>query len=278
MGVIANNHIYEINEDLGKKMSNIIRGQNVQFMGDLIEDHKETEKEPKLIKYYKSVPDIDGLSTTYTIHCVNQKDLNELYVNLLKQGKVYSSKWKGESVTDIYINRGSKISASPIYEVSAKICNDFDLTFTNQGLPAIERELWRIHDMPWVQSVFSNELKKLYMNNESPMWISVFYELFDKTIPKNYKISAIDPAKQYTSICLNGDFYTHDVLDYVVVYDTSKEITYGMYYIETDINSPPFKKNGFYDYQVVRGALEHNLIRLNIILQGIIYPIMTSIE
>jgi hypothetical protein len=121
---------------------------------------------------------------------VDQKDLNEEYINLLKQGKVYSSKWKGERVTDIYINKGSRISASPIYEITAKICNDFDLTFTNQGLPAIARELWKNYDSfdesnKWKQSVFSNELKKFYMNNESPMWISAFYELFDKTIPKN---------------------------------------------------------------------------------------------
>jgi hypothetical protein len=59
MGVIANNHIYEIGEDLRKKMSNIIRGQNVQFMGDLIEDHKKAEKEANLIKYYETAPNID---------------------------------------------------------------------------------------------------------------------------------------------------------------------------------------------------------------------------
>lgn len=222
---------------------------------------KGERKRAKKFKYYDEVniPTLDSIQNSETLHCFNKNNLTEEYIDLLRDGKVYSSKWKGENVTDIYLE-GGRVSASPNFEVIYNICNDFGIIFKNQSIPAIARELWDNFDMKWKQSVFSNDIRRLYMKNDSPMWISAFYQLFDKSIPENYQISAIDQAKQYTSVCLNGGFFTHDILDFPVEYDINEEISYGMYYIETDIDSPPFKKNGFYDYQVIRGALEHDLI------------------
>jgi AAA domain len=260
MGVIANDHFYEISQTLRKKMNNIIRGECREFTGDLVAEHK-IEENDRMVKYHEKIPDPESLTNLNTIHCVPVKDLSKMYTNLLKKGQVYPSKWKGEKVTDIYLSNNCKISVSPNYDVVKALCKDFGEYFENQSLPALARQLWKDFEGTWKQSVFANEVKKLYHNNKSSMWVSAFHYLRDpKNLKSSYKIAGVDQAKQYTSICLKGGFFTHDILDQPIEYNTKHKITYGMYYVETDRNLPPFKKSGFYDYKIVQGALMHGII------------------
>src|SRR5690348_4465306 len=106
----------------------------------------------------------------------------------------------------------SRISASPMYKDVYTACQDFNVVFTNQSVPNLARHLWNNFDSPWKQSVFNNELSKLYLNNESSMWVSAFYDIIPhEQIKANYPVAGIDQAKQYSSICSKGDFYYHDV-------------------------------------------------------------------
>ncbi len=298
MAVIANNHIYEIDENLRNKMAKIITS-NIQFIGENIEEHRlksiDFKQEIKqdieylnyiykddIIKLKDEKPQIDnplnGIKQRQI--CLNVNDLSDIYLELLKNGYVFSSKWKLETVTDIYFDNKIHISISPNFKQVKKICEDFNIQFKNQSIPSISRELFKSFELlklkdlsgKWQQSKFNNETHKLFYDTAGPLWNSAFYEMMNEDnrlmkssneAKKHFQIRAIDQSKQYSYIASSGDFYYIDVLDVVKPYTIEEEITYGFYFIETDYNLPPFKKNGFYDYKLIQAGLEDNIISHN---------------
>ena len=73
------------------------------------------------------------------------------------------------------------------------------------------------------------------------------------------ELEAIDIAKAYTSILVNGDFGVFDVDSVIEPFKAEKQLKMGFYFIRTQ-NYFPFKGNGWYDYQLVQEALNDQLV------------------
>lgn len=294
MGVIANNHIYEIYERNRRKIDHAVRKTSTQYVGELMHERKNELKKKKCVLVDK-IPETleNGL-----IYCLPNKHLTELYLDYLKQGLVYASKWKLERVTDIYLPDGV-LSASFNGATVEQACKDFNIEFRNQSIPALARELWNDFisikpeelianlftantteerevllsskgsegtlngkEQKWKSSYFNKETKKLFNDNKSSIWIGAYYDLLVSTDEikkcKGY-VYGVDQCKQYTYVASEGDFFTVDVLDMPEWY-CGEDITHGFYYIETDVRNACIRKNGFYDFKVIRQMLDDKII------------------
>lgn len=272
VGVIANDHFYRVDNDMRKQMIHImLGGVKRDFTGDeLLQDlSKDLKEETNEVVFLKRIPSEFEPRTTYVIDTDN---LNSFYFSLLDDDKAYPCKCTEDHVTAVFLtdkkvnSTSTRIFANPQFEMVYAVCQQFNIPFKNQTLASLTKKIWREFESAfhseWKQSVLNAELRTLYNNSESPMHTHPFtFHLCPfEDIPEHYEKHGIDIKRNYTQIAMEGNFYTHGILDSVQEYQCGQEIVPARYYVETDVYMPPFDGNGFHDYLVIREALELALI------------------
>lgn len=188
---------------------------------------------------------------------VKTDNLFDGYKAVCETGHIYKSDLNKFAVKKININSKITVYANPDINASLELANAFGVTnYKNQSIMSMGKEQFEAFKLTgWEYSTFNSQVADVFntMRMGGCIWSSKYVAGPDEVI------NGVDHYRNYTSVARQGDFYTFDMVDEMIIYEKG-EIRMGMYYVKTT-DMMMFDGNGLYDYKVVKMGLDNKVIK-----------------
>ena len=269
--MIANEHLYMIDDEHRKEIINKHRlGKMDVIPADIINNlylRTKTTIESKIDRLPREVekfPDVLTDIHDREIIYVNRDNLYDDFVKLLEKGLCYNCNIKDRTITSIYIkNKNTIIYANDDLEGLKKYATKLGISYQNQSLVGLSSQYFKkIQDNEvknkWEYSHFNHQISDIINSDLYKVGGKNFSRKFNKEENKSHREYEIDLYRCYTSIALEGEFYTINQNSDFEPYNTQLDNSY-MYWVETR-DDELFTGNGLYDFEMVDTGLKYKVI------------------
>lgn len=263
MIVIENGHCYDITDTMTREQVQRM-GRNIH-VNVLENDKSKKEIEKKKIirnSIIRNDLQFHEFYTTTNTDYYTMNDINELYLDYWRHRNVfYKFQQQSKVITKISLENGNNIFYNPDVEEVMGLCEMLGVEFKNQSIVSMGSYLYKLttdKELKTFYSQFNNDAYEFVKSVNRDNWVHTYNKPNEDD-----EIGCLDINKCYSSILKRtSEYLQFNSLDEVEIYNGEDIQKDTLYYVETECTML-IVGSGVYFYEIIREALNDNLITKN---------------